>query len=205
MTFHVLQVGKPGSPSAGTGIISRHPITDRRHVLGSKSSRETRARSWVGGRILGRPLWAGHAPPPRDPRGMARYIARSRVLPGGLGADWNNAPGWMRRTSTRAYRGSGVLGLLAPRWWRPRLLGTVDIGSDHPAVDVAVRLRGVWRVIRIANCAAVSSPVGAFTRARKALHDPAVLDGVRVRVDVVLYSEVSPVDLDRVAGSLAWD
>lgn len=194
--FHVVQYGAPGSPEAGTALVSRWPLTRPRRVLGSRRTRETRARSWVGAKVLGRKVWSGHANPPRDPAGAARYIARARMLRGGLGADWNHAPRWMHATSVRRYVGDGVLGVLVPRWWKPRLIGTVDIGSDHRAVDIEVRW-GVRKVIlRVANCAAVSNPNGAHRCVTLAIERPTA---EWLRPEVWFLSEVSPVD---VAGML---
>lgn len=148
----VLQYGGGHNmPEAAVAIVSRFHIKTPRRLVGAPATDEgggIRERSWVGGRILGKWMWAGHAHPLRAPMAQARYIALGRALPGGLGADWNRAPRWMRLAMDRAYRGSGVLGFLAPRWWRPRLLGVVDLASDHQAVDVEVTLlvRDKWVV-----------------------------------------------------------
>lgn len=137
--------GGHGAPESGTAVVSLlGPITHRRREVGYPSTAEgggVRERSWCGAEVVGRWWWAGHALPGRAPVGRAAYIMRGRLLPGLLGADWNRAPGWLRKALTRAYRGSGVLGVAAWRSWRPRLVGTVDVGGDHPAVDVDVRVR----------------------------------------------------------------
>lgn len=140
----VVQYGEMGSPEAGVGIVSRALIRKRRTLIGS-------ARTSEGGGIRMRPfasaktggLWfhAGHAPPPRSPVARAVYIARARALRGAVGCDWNQPPQWMRRTSLRRYRGIGVLGLLVPVAWKSTHAQAVEIGSDHPAVDVRLTRR----------------------------------------------------------------
>lgn len=136
--------GGQGRPESGVAIVSLlGPITRRRRVVGFRETAEgggIRERSWTGAVIVGKWWWSGHAHPPRATLAQAAYIARGRLLRGLLGADWNRAPAWMRRAVLRAYRGSEVLGAAAPRGWRPRLLGEVEVGSDHPAVDIEVRI-----------------------------------------------------------------
>lgn len=137
----VIQYGTSGSPEAGVAIVSRLPIDKRSMAVGSARTSEgggIRMRPLVGGKIAGLWFWSGHAPPPRSPIARALYIARARACRGSLGADWNSDPKWMRRTSTRKYRGEGVLGLLTPRRLKVSRARTVPIGSDHLAVDVRI-------------------------------------------------------------------
>lgn len=135
----VAQRGPGGSPEAGVAIASRLPIKKRTMALGSPRTSEgggIRMRPLAGAKTGGLWVWAGHAPPPRSPIARALYIARARACRGAVGADWNQPPTWMRRTSARRYRGIGVLGLLVPVRWKASTAKPVDIGSDHPAVDV---------------------------------------------------------------------
>lgn len=137
-----IQHGAKGSAEAGVAILSRiTPTVALRPLIGSVATREgggIRARPIVGARIGGIRFWSGHAPPPRSPIAKAVYIARARACRGVVGADWNASPAWVRRTSLRRYRGIGVLGLLVPLRFKASTAKPVDIGSDHPAVDVVI-------------------------------------------------------------------
>lgn len=143
--MEVAQYGPSGSAEAGVAVASRLPIRKRSMALGSARTSEgggIRMRPLVGVKVKGLPwLRAGHAPPPRSPVARAVYLSRARTLRGFVGADWNQPPTWMKRTSVRAYRGIGVLGLLVPLRWKAEDPSPVDIGSDHPAVDVKVTVR----------------------------------------------------------------
>lgn len=141
----VVQYGEAGSPEAGVGIVSRLPIVKRSTAVGSARTSEgggIRMRPFARGKVRRLPwLSAGHAAPPRAPVARALYLARARTLPGIVGADWNSAPRWMRQNFVRQYRGIGVLGLLVPRTWKVSVAHSVDVGSDHPAVDVRIERR----------------------------------------------------------------
>lgn len=142
----VVQFGAAGSPEAGVAIVSRLPIRKRTTALGSARTSEgggIRMRPLVGAKVAGLWFWSGHAPPPRSPIARATYIAVARTKRGAVGADWNSDPGWMRRTSARAYRGIGVLGLLVPLRYRVSVAEPVEIGSDHEAVDVVLTPRSL--------------------------------------------------------------
>lgn len=76
-------------------------------------------------------------------------------------------------------------------------MSLVDIGSDHYAVDVVVEHKGRRVVIRAANAAAVSMPKMARSIVRRALTMP----GGFGLPDVVLFCEVSPVDVAVVAST----
>lgn len=142
--WYVVQRGRVGSPAAGVAIASRAPIRSARSLVGSVAGFGIRMRPVLSGSTLGARVTAVHAPPARAPLSRARYIARARTRRGLVGGDWNRRPGWMRRTSTRTYRGIGVLGVLVPRHWAASKASGVDIGSDHPAVDVVVHIPA-WR------------------------------------------------------------
>ena len=138
--WYVVQRGRVGSPAAGVAIASRAPIRSARSLVGSVAGSGIRMRPILSGSTLGGRFTAVHAPPARAPLSRARYVARARTRRGLVGGDWNRRPRWMRRTSTRTYRGIGVLGALVPRHWAASKASGVDIGSDHPAVDVVVRV-----------------------------------------------------------------
>jgi len=137
--WHVVQRGRVGSPAAD-------PTRDRGERMGAREAMATpaagygiRMRPILSGSTLGARVTAVHAPPARAPIARAAYIARARTRRGLIGGDWNRRPRWMRRTSTRTYRGIGVLGALVPRRWAALPATPVDIASDHLAVDVVVR------------------------------------------------------------------
>ena len=139
-----VQHGTRGSAEAGVAVMSRlTPAKPLRPVIGSIATREgggIRQRPLVGAKIAGLQFWSGHAPPPRSPIARAAYIARARACRGLVAADWNRDPKWMRRTSLRKYRNVGVLGVLVPRRWKASVANPVNIGSDHPAVDVELHI-----------------------------------------------------------------
>lgn len=140
---YVVQRGRVGSPEAGVAVVSRLPMMARRPVTGSPATREgggIRMRPILGVRLGRASAWSVHAPPARAPLARALYLARVRACRGLVGGDFNSPPRWMRGTYVRKYRGHGVLGLLIPRHWSASKATTVDIGSDHEAVDVLVRI-----------------------------------------------------------------
>lgn len=137
--FRTLQMGNPGDPDAGVAIASRDPLRKPSLAIGSERTSEgggIRMRPMIGARTYGTPFTGVHPPPPRSPIARLRYIARARTRRGIVGGDWNQDPKWMRRTSLRKYRGIGVLGVLIPRHIKAGKATSVDIGSDHLAVDV---------------------------------------------------------------------
>lgn len=140
--WHGIQHGTQGSPEGGVGIACSVPIEPLGLLVGSKATSEgtggVRMRPVVGGEAWGIPWWALHAPPPDSPKARRAYIGAARCCSGTLGGDWNQPVANMRRTSERAYRGSGVLGILTPHALNPGKAATVNIGSDHPAVDVVL-------------------------------------------------------------------
>jgi len=146
--MHVIQLGAKGSPDAGVAIASRLGARPKGATLGSPAVRgKVRKRPILGASIGRLPVWAIHAPPGRAPWARGVYIARARRRGGLVGGDWNQPPRWMRRTTTRKYRGlaGDVLGLMVPRRYKASQPVAVDIGSDHPAVDIVVWLPA-WRL-----------------------------------------------------------
>lgn len=142
--WHALQHGERGSAEAGVGLACREPIDALPLIVGSRPTNEgdggVRLRPITCGIVRGHHFGAVHAPPPDSPNAREDYINRARLCPGTLGGDWNRDPAWMRRNSTRAYRGDGVLGILTPSARRPGAAETVAIKSDHLAVDVPLWL-----------------------------------------------------------------
>lgn len=139
--LHALHYGERGSAEAGVGILSRRPIAAGAMRVGSARTSEgggIRMRPLVTGRTFGLKVTAGHAPPARSPRARTAYLTRVRLTSGIVCADFNSTPEFMRRTSTRRYVGIGVLGALVPRRFKVSGPRAVDIGSDHPAVDLKV-------------------------------------------------------------------
>jgi len=137
--LHALQYGTRGSAKAGVGILSRDQIGERTYKVGSPAAGGVRLRPLVTGRTFGFKVTAAHAPPPRNPVARATYLARVGATGGIVGGDFNREPGWMRSNFGRRYRGDGVLGVLVPRKFKVSGAHVVNVGSDHPAVDVRVR------------------------------------------------------------------
>lgn len=136
--LHALHYGDRGSAEAGVGILSRKRIGHSEMRVGSRAVPGVRMRPLVTGRTCGLKVTAGHAPPPRTAAARALYLVRVRAVGGIVGLDTNMVPGWMRRNFVRKYRGVGVLGLLVPRRYQASEARGVDVGSDHPAVDVRI-------------------------------------------------------------------
>lgn len=112
---------------AGEGIRTRYVLTARATFhRGDPSS----WRAWIR---------VGHAPPPRAPFGRARFLDVLRDLTGVRGGDLN-IPAEAARHRFRLARvhSAGVLHLLTPRWIRTSETRRVDVGSDHPALDVTL-------------------------------------------------------------------
>lgn len=191
-----------GAPSSGVGILSRRPITHGRLLIGTPASAEgrgTRMRPLVSGRTYGQRFTAGHAPPSTSPVTRALYIARARAARGVVGCDWNQPVEWMRRTSTRIYRGVGVLGLLIPHRLRPTAASHVDVGSDHLTCDVKMlvpkRGGGVTVVIvRMINAQGVSEG-RPWDEIAAAIRKPSRWGDV----DVWLLCEIAWADLEAIA------
>lgn len=150
--YDVIQLGKIGSPEAGVAIAYRRDIFKAEEptlFVGSEATSE-------GGGIRMRPcltvrLWteddrtglftAGHVPPQRAREAARRYLGAFLRVGGLRGGDVNTEPGDMRKLARGAkYRAIKVLGLLVPKFIKARRATPVNIGSDHPAVDVPVLL-----------------------------------------------------------------
>lgn len=142
--LHALHYGERGSAEAGVGIMSRKPIGSPTLLQAVMSTREgggIRMRPICSGRTYGLKVSAIHAHPGRAPIAQAAYMARVRLTGGICGGDFNQAPPWMRRNFARTYRGIGVLGLISPRRYHLSEAAAVDVGSDHPAVDIQLTRR----------------------------------------------------------------
>lgn len=139
--LHALHYGQRGSAEAGVGILSRCRILKPSLLQAVMSTREgggIRMRPIASGRTAGLKVSAIHAHPARAPIAQRAYMARVRLTPGIVGGDMNIDVAQMRRMSVRKYRGIGVLGLLVPRRFHVSEARAVNVGSDHPAVDVRV-------------------------------------------------------------------
>lgn len=142
--LHALQYGERGSAEAGVGILSRRPIADGSMLEAVRSTSEgggIRMRPITTGRTSRMRVSAIHAHPQRAPVAQRVYMARVKATPGIVGGDFNREAAWMRTNFERQYRGIGVLGLLVPARWKSSPAKPVDIGSDHPAVDVVLTRR----------------------------------------------------------------
>lgn len=148
----VLQYGLVGSEQAGVAIAVN---AETGHRLGRQRLEVGSQRTSEGGGIRMRPLVSDlvsvrgskpkrfrstHAAPPRAPKARQRMLAAIRRLGGFIGGDLNTRLGRLRQLLTRKVRGEGVLALLVPRGIRCSAASTVEIGSDHLAVDVVVYL-----------------------------------------------------------------
>lgn len=140
--LHALHYGERGSAEAGVGILSREPIGQPLMRVGSRAVPGVRMRPFCSGRTYGLSVTAAHAPPPRTPVARALYLRQIRHIGGVVAGDFNQRPDLMRAHFKRQYRAIGVLGVLVPPRWKSSPAKPVDIGSDHPAVDVVLRRRG---------------------------------------------------------------
>jgi hypothetical protein len=146
--WHPVQHGERGSAEAGVGLAARVPLRPLQLRVGSQAAPEegrrgVRMRPIVGARAPewgGPALWAVHAPSNDTPQAQREYLRRARSCPGTLGGDWNRDVRWMQETSARKYRGHRVLGVLGPGRIVGERVTTVDIDSDHLAVDVPLYL-----------------------------------------------------------------
>lgn len=150
--YEVIQLGEPGSPEAGVAIAYRRDIFKAEEptlTVGSEATSE-------GGGIRMRPcltvrLWteddrtglftAGHTPPGRAWEAAKKFMRKFLRVGGLRGGDLNHTPAEVRAMARRSkYRAIEVLGLLVPKHIKARKATPVNIGSDHPAVDVPVWL-----------------------------------------------------------------
>lgn len=152
--WDVVQHGEIGSPESALGVAVRR---DRGTILATRLLDGTAATS-EGGGIRRRPIlrarlgidaktpraWAPvilvpHAPPGRARRTRAEYLHRLVAILGGaiVMGDLNIGQRWALRLLGRRVHSSGVLHVAVPRWI-PSIAATVDVGSDHLAVDVVL-------------------------------------------------------------------
>lgn len=132
------------SATAGSVVAwdERHgaALTEPELVPGSAAGEGIQARSLVRVklRVNGHASWfaAGHAPPDRAQHGQDSWYARIKRYRGILGGDFNNRPGEVQPRFRRTYLGVELIGALVPRRIATSLPRAVDIGSDHPAVDI---------------------------------------------------------------------
>ncbi len=145
------QRGPIGSPDSALGMAARRGRVQMSHP----SLHEGTARTREGGGIRRRPIlaaiflfdprtpnaWAcrikiGHAPPKRAPKARAAYLRRFVAVPARIDCgDLNIGHRWAARLLGKRVYSAGVLHVAVPRWI-PVRFSTVDIGSDHPAIDV---------------------------------------------------------------------
>ena len=149
--WQTFQRGPVGSPESALGVAvrrSRARLSVPALVRGSAATRE-------GGGIRLRPIlkvavlfdpgtpngWActfkiGHAPPARAPKARGDYLRRFAAVPARAGmADLNIGRRWALRLLGHRVFSSGVLHVTVRRWI-PTRFATVDVGSDHLAIDV---------------------------------------------------------------------
>lgn len=149
--YDVIQLGEKGSPEAGVAIAYRRDIFKAEEptlFVGSEATSE-------GGGIRMRPgltvrLWteddqtgvftAGHTPARRAVEAARKFMRKFLRVGGLAGGDLNHTAVEVRRMTRRKYRAVEVLGLLVPKFIKARKATPVNIGSDHPAVDVPVLL-----------------------------------------------------------------
>lgn len=121
---HARELERPrlllGSPE-GEGIQARHIVQVKLDVNGHRNY-----------------FSSGHAPPDRAPIGQATFLDRIRRHRGILGADFNQRRDEMSGRYRRTYHGVELLGILVPRTIPTRPIRAIDIGSDHPAVDIVL-------------------------------------------------------------------
>lgn len=151
--WQVIQNGATGSPDAALGIAVRR---DRGRIRTSRLTDGTEATT-EGGGIRRRPIlratvgidggteqaWipevlVAHAPPGRAPKARAKYLRR--LVPGPneiVLADLNIAHRAVLRLLGRRVHSAGVLHVVVPRWI-PSTSTTVEVGSDHLALDVTL-------------------------------------------------------------------
>ncbi len=130
--------------AAGSAIAWRNgeQVGDARLVVGSEAGEGIRTRYVAQAtlRINGHKATfnAGHAPPDRAPNGQRQWLDNAGRLPGVVGADFNTWPKTLDRRFNRKVRGVEVLSLLIPNDIPCSRAKPVDIGGDHPAVDVVL-------------------------------------------------------------------
>lgn len=154
----VFQRGELGSPDSALGVAVRRErvrLSVAQLLPGTPSTSEgdgIRARPILIATVLMDPgtpqRWAraldlGHAPPARAPRARARYLAAFVKARGSLKiGDLNIEERWAARILGRRIRSAGVLHIGVP-WWIPcTKAARVNVGSDHPALDVTLWPRG---------------------------------------------------------------
>lgn len=154
--FGTVQRGRPGSPRAGVAICHDRSHATRQHdvrlKVGSPATSEgegirmrpilTERYAFRDGQVFARHLdvSAVHNPPGRAAKAQADYMADVRQTQGLVGGDLNEDVATMKRTTERTYRGIDVLGFIVPEWVEASAAWPVDIDSDHPGVDVLLRL-----------------------------------------------------------------
>lgn len=144
--WEAAQFGEPKSARRGSALAWRDARLSgkARLVVGSLAGEGIRERSAVTARLKvnghSAEFTAGHAPPDRASDRQRQWLEEARRWQGILGADFNQRPDELERRFLRQVRGvrGDVLALLVPRHIPCSPARPVDIGSDHPAVDVVL-------------------------------------------------------------------
>lgn len=154
--WEAVQRGDVSSPHAGVAICHNRRHVERLHDVRFKVGSSATAE---GGGIRMRPilteryrafdhgvhardvdLSSVHNPPDRAARAQVDFMADVRLTGGIVAGDFNEAVTAMKDSTARQYRGIEVLGAIVPRWIDVSTAWPVDIGSDHEAVDVLLRI-----------------------------------------------------------------
>lgn len=150
-----VQYGIPGSPDSALGIgvhLVRGRVVETQLLPGTPATSEGGGirrrpilRARLGIDVRSRRAWAPtflvvHAPPKRAPKARAAYLRRlvAAALAGDIIiGDLNVTHRVALRLLGRRVHSSGVLHVAVPLWI-PSTASTVDVGSDHLAIDVTL-------------------------------------------------------------------
>jgi hypothetical protein len=149
--WDVYQRGVTGSPESALAIAvraERGRIVSPRLLPGTPPGSGIRARPILTALVVidpgtparwGRSFDVGHAPPKRAWRLRARYLRAFVKAQGSIdGGDLNIGHAWAARILGKRVHSAGVLHLAVPRWIPQTTTHRVDVGSDHPAIDVTL-------------------------------------------------------------------
>lgn len=89
------------------------------------------------GRVRRARVRVGHAPPPRAPRGRDRFLDVLRSMRGIRAGDLNIGREWAAELFRLSHvYSAGVIHAVVPGWLPSTFDRTLDVGSDHLALDV---------------------------------------------------------------------